>query len=262
MNEIFIRKEPQVEISQVRLTGQTRIKIEKVLEEQENGHLLRARGLRPRYRLLFHGPAGTGKTLTAEAIAYHLGKILYIFNLEGLSGTDPDMALKTIMDAMRFMNQKQDVFLFDEFDAIAGSRGSLQATPTAKQISNALLIAFEQIKSNAILICGTNFISTVDPAFRRRFDTICKFELPSTEERVEIIKQTLRKFKAKALEDDIQEAALRTEGLSYHETEEVAISAIKTMILRNKLVAELIPEVPAAIERRKTFLQTHDQGAQ
>lgn len=259
LTDIFVTREPKVDINDVRLTGQTRMKIEKVIQEQENGHLLRAKGFRPRYRLLFWGAAGTGKTLVAEAIAHDLNRKLHVFNLEMLSGTDPDAALKTVMDALRIMNSSDDVFLFDEFDAIASKRGSGAAGGAARQTSNALLIAFEQIKSKAILICATNFLSTIDPAFRRRFDTICKFELPDITEREAILRMTLKKHQAHAPDDDIKEAAKKTEGISYHETEELALAAIKTAIIEDLDSVNLIPEIPAALERRMAFKQLHDE---
>jgi len=254
---IFIKKSPTVDINQVRLSEQTRRKFERILEEQEKSHLIKAKGLKPRYRILFHGAAGTGKTLGAEAIAHHLNKNLFIFNLESISGTNPDEAMKTVMDAFRVINKSSDIFLFDEFDAIANNRTST-AGSTERRTSNALLIAFEQVKSPAILICATNFINTVDPAFRRRFDTICKFELPSIDERIAIIKMVLQKHDMTAPEDDIKEAAKGTEGLSYHEAEELANSGVKTAILKNSKIVNLIPEVPGALERRNTFKQTID----
>ena len=394
-----------MDLTHVRLTGQTRMKIEKVLEEQEKGHLLRSAGFKPRYRLLFYGAAGTGKaqpldakvwretgwtemgnilagenvrtpdgktaevlevlgsgiqetleigladgrrtrccenhlweahsqnwarwgtqgwrvietklmesllktgcpiglpvadgagkrtgivavkyvtrtgksvpmqcllidhpkhlyitddgivthnTLAAEGIAQYLSRKFHVFNLESLSGTNPDEAMKSIMGALRMINAHDDVFLFDEFDAIASHRTSSSAGAAARQTSNALLIAFEQIKSNAILICATNFLSTIDPAFRRRFDTICKFDLPDDVEREAILRMALKKFNMTAPEDDIKEAAKRSEGLSYHEAEELALSASKTAVLNKKTQANLISEVPAALERRTAFKQ-------
>lgn len=263
-SSIFITKVPKVDLSTVRLIGQTRIKINRVLEEQEKGHLLRSQGLKPRYRLLFHGPAGTGKTLSAEGIAHHLNRNLHIFNLEAISGTDPDEATHTVMQGLEEINQSDDVFLFDEFDAIASNRSS---SPTgsgpgsgaaSRRTSNALLIAFEAIKSRALLICATNFISTVDPAFRRRFDTICYFDLPHIDEREAIMKMMLNKYGMKAPDGDIAQAAKGTEGLSYHEAEELALAAIKTAIIQKKTTVNLITEIPAALERRMTFKQSHD----
>ena len=200
----------------------------------------------------------THNTMAAEGIAHYLSRKLHVFNLESLSGTDPDEAMKSVMDGLRLMNEMDDVFLFDEFDAIASHRSATSAGAAARQTSNALLIAFEQIKSNAILICATNFLSTIDPAFRRRFDTICKFELPDITEREAILRMALGRFKMQAPDEDIREAALRTEGLSYHETEELALAGAKTAVLKKSSAVNLMPEVPAALERRMAFKQLHD----
>lgn len=254
---IFTTKIPKIDLNSVRLSEQARRKFERILEEHEKGHILRNQGLRPRYRILFYGAAGTGKTLGAEAIAFHLNKSLHIFNLESISGTNPDDAMKTIMNGFRYINQSADVFLFDEFDAIANNRNA-SSDSTARRTSNALLIAFEQVTSPAILICATNFIETVDPAFRRRFDTICKFELPSIDERIAIMKMVLQKFHMTSPQDDIKEAAKGTEGLSYHEAEELALAAVKTALLQKTNKVNLIPEIPASLERRNTFKQMID----
>jgi SpoVK/Ycf46/Vps4 family AAA+-type ATPase len=253
----FITKTPQKQIEDVQLTGDTRNKFEAIIEEHNNGHLLRNMGLRPRYRLLFWGPAGTGKTMGAEAIAHALNRPLHIFNLETLHVGNPEVAVTEIMDAFRFINDTTGVFVFDEFDAIAESR---TATNSNKVISNALLIAFEQIKGKSIVICATNFIDCIDPAFRRRFDTICKFELPSYEERKKILANRLlnhnsqynSKFEFNT-DADLDEAAKQTESLSYHETERITEDAIKKAILRKTNKINLIPELNAAKERRTTF---------
>jgi SpoVK/Ycf46/Vps4 family AAA+-type ATPase len=165
--------------------------------------------------------------------------------------------MQTITEAFIQINNTDDVYLFDEFDAIASSRNA-NANNTNRRTSNALLIAFEQIHSQSILICATNFISTVDPAFRRRFDTICKFDLPSSDERERILKKTLKKYEMRAPEDDIKQTVKATENLSYHETQEIAISAIKTALLKDAKNVALIPEIPGALERRNTFQKASD----
>lgn len=253
MEQIFISKTPHINLKDVILSEQTRLQFERIINEQENKHLLLLAGLKPKQKLLFHGAAGTGKTLGAEAIAHHLNKTLHIFNLESLSGTNPDEAMKTITHAFDEINQSDDIYLFDEFDAIASSRTASAANNTGRRTSNALLIAFEQLHSQAILICATNFISTIDPAFRRRFDTICRFELPLIDERETILQTTLHKHNMHCPHDDLLQAAKATENLSYHETEELALAAIKTALLKDTKRVALIPEIPAALERKNTF---------
>jgi SpoVK/Ycf46/Vps4 family AAA+-type ATPase len=258
MENIFITKTPKINLQNVILSEQTRLQFERIINEQENKHILLLAGLKPKQKLLFHGAAGTGKTLGAEAIAHHLNKTLHIFNLECLSGTNPDDAMATVTKAFEEINQNEDIYLFDEFDAIASSRTANSSNNAGRRTSNALLIAFEQLKSQAILICATNFITTIDPAFRRRFDTICKFELPLIDERETILKSTLHKYGMSCSNDDVYQAAKATENLSYHETEELALAAVKTALLQETKKAALIPEIPAALERRRTFKKAED----
>jgi ATPase family associated with various cellular activities (AAA) len=237
----------------------SKIKIKKIEKTKEEVEMQCISIDHPEHLYITDNYVVTHNTIAAEAIAHHLNKQLHIFNLETISANDPDEATKTVMDAFRYINTSSDVFLFDEFDAIASSRSADGTISTAaRRTSNALLIAFEQITSHAILICATNFISTVDPAFRRRFDTICKFVLPSIDERETIIRGTLKKYRMHAPDDDIYQAAKGTEGLSFHEAEELTLCAIKTALLQKKNSVNLIPEIPGALERRNTFKQTHD----
>jgi len=255
---VFSSKQPKANLADIVLTGTTQLQINQIINEQENKHLLLKRGLYPKRKVLFYGAAGTGKTLGAEGVAHHLNKTLNSLNLEHLSATNPDDALNTIQIAFDIINQSNDVYLFDEFDAIAGNRHAQTGQTHDRRISNALLIAFENIKSNAILICATNFIATIDPAFRRRFDTICKFELPMLEERKVLLASVLAKYQMTASTDDIQSAAKATENLSHHEVEGVALAAIKTALLQDSTNVALISEIPSALERKNSFKKASD----
>jgi SpoVK/Ycf46/Vps4 family AAA+-type ATPase len=59
-------------------------KLERVIREHKAIQILRARGLSPRRKLLLTGKPGTGKTITASALASELGLPLFVVRLDGL----------------------------------------------------------------------------------------------------------------------------------------------------------------------------------
>ena len=66
---------PDVRLSDLTLAPATRAQLERVLHEQRQRELLASRGFAPLRRLLFTGPPGTGKSMTASALAAELSQI-------------------------------------------------------------------------------------------------------------------------------------------------------------------------------------------
>ena len=75
---------PSVRLSHMILSDQTRQKLERVIREQRAIQVIRSKGLSPRRKLLLIGNPGTGKTLTASALAGELGLPLFVVRLDRL----------------------------------------------------------------------------------------------------------------------------------------------------------------------------------
>ena len=75
---------PNLRIKDLILPKVLRERIERVLQEQRNLNRLKEHNLRPRQRLLFTGPPGCGKTMTASALASELELPLFVVRLDGL----------------------------------------------------------------------------------------------------------------------------------------------------------------------------------
>jgi AAA+ superfamily predicted ATPase len=142
---------------------------------------VRARGYG--IKALFSGGPGTGKTMCAEVIAGSLGLDLFKVDLSSVISRwvcATEKNLKEIFDAAE---GGSSVILFDEADALFGSRGEVKGAQDrfANQEVSFLLQRLETFEGCAVLT--TNLQENIDDAFLRRFGAVIEFPLPSPPER-------------------------------------------------------------------------------
>ena len=132
---------------------------------------------------LFAGDSGTGKTMSAEVVAGHLGLDLYVVDLATVVDKyvgETEKNLDRIFDEASGVN---GVLLFDEADALFGKRSEVRdAHDRYANIEVAFLLQrMETFDGLAILT--TNMRANVDEAFTRRLDAIVDFPLPDETQR-------------------------------------------------------------------------------
>lgn len=132
---------------------------------------------------LFVGPSGTGKTLSAEALARELGLDLYRIDLAGIVSKyigETEKNLDRVFTAAAHANA---VLFFDEADALFGKRSEVKdAHDRYANIEVAYLLQkMEQFDGLAIL--ATNLKQNLDDAFARRLTFTLNFPFPEQPER-------------------------------------------------------------------------------
>ena len=142
---------------------------------------VRARGFG--MKALFSGGPGTGKTMAAEVIAHTLGLDMYRVDLSSVVSRwvgETEKNLKKIFDAAEGGTA---VILFDEADALFGSRGETKSSQDrfANQEVSFLLQRLEVFEGCAILT--TNLQENIDEAFLRRFGAVIEFPMPTSVQR-------------------------------------------------------------------------------
>ncbi|HCH66799.1 MAG TPA: hypothetical protein DFR83_28610 [Deltaproteobacteria bacterium] len=145
---------------------------------------VRARGFG--MKALFSGGPGTGKTMAAEVIAHTLGLDMYRVDLSSVVSRwvgETEKNLKKIFDAAEGGTA---VILFDEADALFGSRGETKSSQDrfANQEVSFLLQRLESFEGCAVLT--TNLQENIDEAFLRRFGAVIEFPMPSPPERYKL----------------------------------------------------------------------------
>src|ERR1700722_3763675 len=117
---------PDVRLSDMTLAPAMREQLERVVHEQRQRDLLESRGFAPLRRLLLTGPAGTGKSMTASALATELSLPLVTIRIDALISKytgETTTKLRVIFDAMA---RPRTVYLFDDFFDEFGAIGAWQ----------------------------------------------------------------------------------------------------------------------------------------
>lgn len=142
--------------------------------------------LRQGYRVLFYGPAGTGKTLTATVLGNETSKDVYKIDLSMVVSKYIGETEKNLELLFARAEDKDWILFFDEADAIFGKRTSVKDAHDkyANQEVSYLLQRIEEF--DGLVILATNMKNNIDDAFIRRFNDIVKFNIPNEEERKEI----------------------------------------------------------------------------
>lgn len=161
--------------------------------EPGNEHLPRLKGI------LLAGIPGTGKSLSCKATATILGWPLIRLDIGSLKGSLVGESERRIREATQVIDAFGEVIVWiDEIEkAFAGSRssGELDAGTTANMFGH-FLTWIQENDTSAIVMATANDISKLPPEFIRagRFDATFFVDLPSTVERVEIIKIMNRRY--------------------------------------------------------------------
>jgi SpoVK/Ycf46/Vps4 family AAA+-type ATPase len=233
LQELIDVYQPRIKLDNMVLAPSVKEALEKLLKEQSQWELLKKFNLEPQRKLLLYGEPGTGKTMTAEAIAGELNIPVYIIRLDGLMSKymgESISKLRLIFDAMV---DHRAVYLFDEFDSIGSHRNQGQDVGEIKRVLNSFLINIEKDTSNSIIIAATNLHEALDKALFRRFDTTVQYPLPNEDEIEETIKKRLIEFKFNK-RFAYKKVSKLAKGLNFSDINKACEETIKDMVLNEK----------------------------
>ncbi len=229
--------EPARQLEEVTLSDENGSLLDELLQEHHRVELLRSHGLFPVDRLLFYGPPGCGKTLTAEVIAHELSLPLAVVRVDSAISSFLGETAANLRKVFDFMTIAPMVCLFDEFDALAKERADSADHGELKRVVNAFLQMLDHRsqtrEGKSLLIAATNHDGILDAAVWRRFDEVMRFDLPNLEQIKRLLSIKLRGLRREFEIEDTQIAGL-FKGMSHADIERVLRRAAKDMILSGK----------------------------
>jgi SpoVK/Ycf46/Vps4 family AAA+-type ATPase len=221
-------------VPELMLTKGTEKKITRFLDEhRRSGHLAKY-GYQPKRRLLFWGPPGCGKTLTARYVAGQLGLPFAVLRLSAVISSfvgDTSTNLQRVFDRA---NRTPMVLLLDEVDALGKKRDDPNDVGELKRVVNSLLQALDGFQSSqSVVIAASNHQYLLDPALWRRFEDVIAFPMPDSAAKSRQLKRLLDGVQIKG---SLAGVVKNMSNLSFADVERIAVEAVKTMVLQDRTV--------------------------
>ncbi|MCU0542645.1 MAG: AAA family ATPase [Oscillatoriaceae cyanobacterium Prado104] len=151
--------------------------------------------LTPPKGMLFWGPPGTGKSLSAKLAAKKLGRALLAMSWGNILGSSsPDRALSKILDTADHLGGC--VLFADDFDKGFSGWESNADGGVARRLSQKLLTWMVEHESDVLMLATVNRLSLLPAELIRRFDDggIWFVDLPHNGARYEIFNLHLAKY--------------------------------------------------------------------
>lgn len=220
---------PETRISDVVLADDVEKRLQRIVREHRERGLLAERGLSPRRKVLLSGPPGTGKSMTASAIAGELGLPLFTVLLDGVITKymgETAAKLRLVFDAMQ---GSRGVYFFDEVDALATRRGAENDIGEARRMLNSFLQFLDEDSSGSLILAATNHRELLDRAIFRRFEATIEYDLPPPDHVRRILSQRVPQFDLSQV--SWQEIAEAAAGLSQADLVAAADDAARDAVL-------------------------------
>lgn len=250
LSDLVVASFPEVGLRDLVVPDRLRSQVEQIITEQRQREQLLAHGFEPVHRLLFEGPPGTGKTMTAAVLARELGLPLLTIRLDSVLSKymgETASKLRLLFDAV---NEQRGVYLFDEFDALGGSRSG-NDVGEARRILNSFLVFLEHTTPTSLVVAATNHRGLLDPALFRRFDLVIDYALPNEDEAVDVLKKRLGLLKKGIRWPRIRPHVV---DLSHAELVKAAEAAAKSALLTGRSTVSPDGLIAALDERRELSL--------
>ena len=207
----------------------------------------------------FFGPPGTGKTMSAHAIANEINKKILTVNYADVESKFVGEAPKNLISVFEIAKSQDAVLFFDEADSFLGKRitnvGS-SSDHSVNSLRSQMLILLESY--DITIIFATNLNENYDKAFNSRILTNIKFELPD----ISLRKQTITKLipanapiQKGLLGDDklISKLANLSDGFSYRDLKNTILASLIKCIKQNSnLTNEILLDI---FKNKKTELE-------
>ena len=179
--------------------------------------------------LLFHGPPGTGKTATAEAVARELGRLLFVADYSKIQNCYVGQTEKNIVSAFARARREEAVLFWDEADAMFFDRDGASRAWEVRDV-NVLLQEIERFEGVCIL--ATNRKAVLDKALERRI--MAKVEFPRPDRALRASMWRVMLPAAVPLATDVDIAALSANDLSGGEIKNVILNACRMALGRSE----------------------------
>jgi len=206
---------------------------------------LRERGIRPPRGVLLVGVPGCGKSLSAKAIAVNWGLPLYRLDLSTIHGQYLGQSETRLKDALSTADHVAPCVLWiDEIEKGLAGAGSSSDGGTATRLVGQFLYWLQEAHARVFVVATANDVSRLPPELLRRgrFDELFFVDLPTPEERKDIIGIYARRGLNQSIPDDLLDELVRlSDGFAGSDLESAVREVVKEAYLSGD--AAVTPEL-------------------
>jgi SpoVK/Ycf46/Vps4 family AAA+-type ATPase len=238
---VFTAEDPRRTLDDLIVPGSVRHRIESALSLLRNHDTLfiawNLAKIDPYHRgtaINLYGPSGTGKSMCAEAIAHEVGLRFINVNYAQIESRYVGQTPKNIEAAFDSAREQGAVLIFDEADAMLGSRLSqvTQSADHAVNVSRTTMLR-QLDRFAGLVVFTTNFPENYDAAFVRRILAHIRFDLPDDETRLRLWTHLLPRELPVSGDVDLSVLAAESAGLTGGDLVNVVIRAATMAVNRH-----------------------------
>ena len=169
----------------------------KVLFTSEKRQVLKEKGLRSPRGILLVGVPGCGKSLSAKAISASWKLPLYRLDFATVQGSYVGQSEQQLKDALTTAENVSPCILWiDEIEKGLSGAGSSNDGGVSTRMVGQFLFWLQESRKQVFVVATANDVSMLPSELLRRgrFDELFFIDLPTSEERFDIIKMYMRKY--------------------------------------------------------------------
>lgn len=194
--------------------------------------------IKPGFRILFHGPPGTGKTMTACLLGKYTKRDVFRIDLSMVVSKYIGETEKNLSKLFDKAANKDWILFFDEADSIFGKRTNVRDAHD-KYANQEVSYLLQRIEAHSgLVILASNMKGNIDSAFTRRFNSIIEFENPGTTERVRLWENYIPSEIALEKEISLKEIAQKYNLAGANIVNVIQYAGLKTLEKSSKKIAK------------------------
>jgi SpoVK/Ycf46/Vps4 family AAA+-type ATPase len=198
---------------------------------------MRLRGLRPPRGILLVGVPGCGKSRSAKSIAASWKLPLYRLDFATVQGSYVGQSEKQLKDALATAeNVSPCVLWIDEIEKGLAGSGSKSDGGVSTRMVGQFLFWLQECKKNVFVVATANDVTALPSELLRRgrFDELFFLDLPTANERKEILVMYAKKYLGADLSDlHIEKIVSLTDGFTGADIESTVREAAYHMLANN-----------------------------
>lgn len=223
-------RRPKTRLPNVVLSSCIQRRLDDFVKQQVKRSWLREYGKAPNCNALLIGPPGTGKSMTAEAMAGTLHLPFFMIRLESVFTRNIRETHEKLRVIFSEIACNRGVYLFEDFEAIAvGRHTGNDAAERRRALICFLQLMEEPNSTDSPVLAAADFSGPLDRAIPRRFDMAIKFPKPTDDQAKQLIKNYLPP--ARLAKPDWESILKSARGLSHSEIARAAENASSSAIL-------------------------------